>query len=103
VTAADLVVLVLDPTQPHGPAQSALERAFPEAMRVANKSDRPALWEPTAAIHTVATTGQGVDALRSAVRQAFLGTQPFEIDRPRWWTERQRLALQQAIRTRIAD
>ena len=99
VTAADLVVLVLDPTQPREPDQAALERQFPNALRVSNKSDRPALWESHAAIRTVATMGQGIDALRLALRRKFLGTEPFEINRPRWWTERQRLALQRASET----
>ena len=99
VAAADLVVLVLDPTHSREPDQAALERAFPEAVRVANKGDRPAMWDPGDAIRTVATAGQGVDALRSAVRERFVGVAPFESDRARWWTQRQRLALQRALET----
>jgi tRNA modification GTPase len=99
VTAADLVVLVLDPTQPREPDQSALALAYPDALRVANKSDRQGLWEPERVVRTVATTGQGVDALRSEVRAAFLGAAPYEPGRARWWTPRQRSALRRAIET----
>lgn len=99
VTAADLVVLVLDPTQPHEPGQAALERQFPRALRVVNKSDRPATWEPEGGFRTVATTGQGMDALRGELRRAFLGVGAFEVERPRWWTPRQRFALRRAIET----
>jgi tRNA modification GTPase len=94
VSAADLVVLVLDPTQPREPGQAALERADPGALRVLNKSDRIGGWqvdEPV--LHTVATTGRGIDALRTAIREHFLGPAPFDVSRPRCWTERQRSQL----------
>ena len=98
VTGADLVVLLLDPTQPREPGQAALEREYPHAVRVLNKSDRPPLWEPQGdVIRTVATTGQGVDALRSSVQRRFLGPAPYEISRPRCWTDRQREALRRLI------
>ena len=91
VTGADLVVLVLDPTQPREPAQAALERAFPNAVRILNKADREAGgWEGEAMLRTVATTGQGVAALRAETRTHFLGPAPFDVVRPRCWTQRQR-------------
>jgi small GTP-binding protein len=91
VAAADLVVLVLDPTQPREPAQAALERAYPDALRVVNKSDRARTWVASGAVmRTVATTGEGIDVLRDAVRQRFVGPMPIDTDRPRCWTARQR-------------
>jgi hypothetical protein len=42
---------------------------------------------------TVATTGQGVHALRDRIR-AFFGCTDFTPNRPRCWTDRQREALQ---------
>jgi tRNA modification GTPase len=94
VAAADLVVLVLDPTQPRDPGQAALERADPGALRVLNKSDREGGWEvDQPVIRTVATTGKGIDALRTAIREHFLGPAPFDVSRPRCWTERQRSHL----------
>ncbi|MFI5380424.1 MAG: GTPase, partial [Tepidisphaerales bacterium] len=44
IAAAALVVLVLDPTQDRA-AQDLLAAAYPAAMRVLNKSDRPAIWQ----------------------------------------------------------
>jgi tRNA modification GTPase len=98
ITAADLVVLVLDPTQLRKPGQAELERMFPAALRVVNKSDRAGLWESAAtAIRTVATTGVGVDALRAAIRCRFLGADTFDLAQARWWTERQRRVLEDLL------
>ncbi|MEO6434586.1 MAG: hypothetical protein ABIP55_02345, partial [Tepidisphaeraceae bacterium] len=40
-------------------------------------------------VDTVATTGQGIDALRAAIRARF-GFERFENDRPMGWTQRHR-------------
>lgn len=93
VEAADLVVLVLDPTQPREPDQAALERDYPLALRVINKSDRGHLPSVARTVRTVATTGEGIDQLRAALRAHFLGPLPLALHRPRWWTERQRQYL----------
>jgi small GTP-binding protein len=94
VTGADLVLLVLDPTQPREPEQAALEREYSQALLFINKSDRAPLWEAGGAIlRTVATTGAGVEALRDAIRRRFLGNERFEVNRPRCWTARQREML----------
>ena len=97
IERADLVVLVLDATRPLEPEQAALLPRFPEAVRVANKVDRPEAFNVAAlrAINTVATTGQGMDELRGAIRRNF-GCQDVQVDRPRWWTERQRTLLHRA-------
>jgi tRNA modification GTPase len=95
IAGADLVVLVLDPTRPPGPEQAALIDAYPEALRVVNKADRAREWSlPDAGvIHTVATTGRGVDELRWAIAGRF-GCDVMDVDRPRWWTMRQRKDLE---------
>ena len=95
VRAADLVVLVLDPTQPPEPDQAALVRTYPNALCVVNKCDRGDLATSGHAVRTVATTGGGIGALRESIRSRFLAPAPFEPKRPRWWTERQREALRQ--------
>ena len=98
VRTADLVVLVLDPTQPRATGQTALERAHPHALRVVNKADWAAIWHGDGReIHTVATTGIGVDLLRATIRQRFLGADPFDTTRPRPWTNRQRDILQRVL------
>jgi small GTP-binding protein len=101
VTTSDVLVLVLDPTQPREPEQAALEAQYPHALRVVNKIDRQPLWRlPGGAIATVATTGQGVDALREEIRRRFLGPTPFVIDQPRCWTLRQRELVERMITSR---
>jgi tRNA modification GTPase len=98
IERAELVVLVLDVTQPRDPEQRALEAAHRDALVVLNKSDRVAKWGGfSGAVETVATTGRGVDELRAAIRSYFLGSEPFDGDRARWWTERQRLILNRAM------
>jgi putative protein kinase ArgK-like GTPase of G3E family len=67
---------------------------------VLNKSDRGSTWETPdgpRVLPTVATTGKGVDALRNAIKREFLGTAEFEINRPRYWTGRQRKTLERAL------
>ena len=98
ITAAELVVLVLDPTRPLEPEQSPLLAAYPDSLRVINKSDRRAIWKVSDAgqrpvIHTAATSGEGVDDLRRAIAAHF-GCDGMDPQRPRWWTERQRRVLQ---------
>jgi len=99
VRRADLVVVVLDLTQAPD-AQRDLMRAHPDALQVVNKSDRGSTWEAPDSVRvlqTVATTGKGVDTLRNAIKQEFLGTAELETNRPRWWTERQRKILERAL------
>jgi small GTP-binding protein len=93
IGAADLVVLVLDATRPLEPGQAELRRRFSEALVVINKCDRPAAWTrgESPAIETIAASGDGIDALRAAIRRHF------EIDARRgqakWWTPDQRKQL----------
>ncbi len=90
VASADMVVHVVSaPDLPDEPPEADLV--------VINQSDLasgrppPAAWSNGAAgmaVATVATTGQGVDALRSAVRRFFGVTD--DTRAARWWTRRQR-------------
>jgi small GTP-binding protein len=98
VSGAELVVLVLDPTQARQPHQAALERQFPLSLQVLNKSDRPPLWSADGEIvRTAATTGRGIDDLRAAIRRRLLGPEPVVIERPRCWTPRQRALLERML------
>ena len=95
VERADLVVLVLDATRDL-PAQREMLTSFPRAVRVVNKSDGRKAWDaPECAewLHTVATTGRGIEGLREAIKRRFLGAVPFDVGRARWWTDRQREVL----------
>ena len=98
IEQADLVVIVLDPTRPLAPEQSAVLASYPNALRVTNKSDLPAMWDPRplAAVPTVATTNQGVDGLRQRIRQHFQCDR-FAADDPHWWTARQREILRRTV------
>ena len=92
VAGADLVVLVLDPTQPWA-GQESLQVEYTQALRIVNKSDQGNVPHAAEAVKTVATTGEGVDRLRQAIRVHFLGSGPLDPTRRRWWTERQRALL----------
>ena len=94
IQRADLVVLVLDASRSLAPEQATLLERFPDALRVANKVDATHAWEVGSidAIHTIATTGQGVDDLMRRIRQYF-GCEGIAPNRVRCWTPRQRVLL----------
>lgn len=94
VRSTDLVIVVLDPTRPPD-EQLRLVTEHPDALVVANKCDRPPSWDAAARadVSTVATTGEGIDALRRAIRIRF-GCDGIDATRPRWWTARQRASLE---------
>jgi tRNA modification GTPase len=98
VGRADLVVLVLDASRPLDPEQAPLRAAYPGALTVVNKVDRPAAWDLAAvdAIRTVASSGEGVDGLRDEIRRRF-GCLGLDESQPRPWTERQRALLRRAL------
>ncbi len=62
---ADLVLLVLDGSEPLTEADRTMIDAFPKALRVANKSDLPAAWpvEALGARPISAERGDGLDGL----------------------------------------
>jgi small GTP-binding protein len=95
IQRADLVVLVLDGSRPLHPEQSPLIARFPDAMRVINKIDAQPAWDVRGfpAIHTVGTTGRGIDELMRRVRQHF-GCEAIDPYLPRCWTARQRQLLE---------
>ncbi|HWE03768.1 MAG TPA: GTPase [Tepidisphaeraceae bacterium] len=98
IEASQLVILVLDATRPLEPEQSHLLTAYPGARVVANKCDQPWAWdvERIAAIQTTATTGVGLNALRRAIASYF-SCADIEINKPRWWTQRQREILRRTM------
>jgi tRNA modification GTPase len=93
INTADATVLVLDANRPHDPSQQALIKRFPNAIRVLNKIDAaPALNPVDSAIPTIATTGHGTAALRTAVRVRFQ-CDSIDLNSPKCWTPRQRRGL----------
>jgi tRNA modification GTPase len=101
VERAQLVVLVLDASRPLDPEQTPLMQAHPEALRVMNKSDLPRAWDVAVlgGIQTVASTGEGVCALRDAIRRHF-GCMDIDSPMPHVWTARQRQLLEGYARSK---
>jgi small GTP-binding protein len=101
IDSSQLVVLVLDASRPLAAEQSELMRRYPAALRIANKCDRPAVWDSASlgALRTVANTGAGVDELRSAIAEYFGCLRRTLEPAPgaNWWTDRQRAILARAI------
>lgn len=95
---ADLVVVVLDASRPLDGEQAAVMEAWPDALRVVNKSDAAPAWDIARAggVKTVGTTGQGIDDLRKAVRSRFGIVAGMDEHWPRWWTPRQQAVLEEA-------
>ena len=100
VRSADLVIVVLDAARPLE-VQSELPVAHPHAIRVANKMDQGHAWDVHANsdLSTIATSGAGVDALRSSIRRRFR-CEELDSARPRWWTQVQRGLLHRAMQER---
>ncbi len=98
IQSAGLVLLVLDASSPFEPEQSELSHELPTAIRVLNKSDHPHAWKTQNldAIATVATTGQGLDELRTAIQSHFK-CESLDEHAARCWTLRQRQVIEQAI------
>ena len=98
VRSADLTVLVLDRSRPLDADTSGPATSRRAVLKVANKADAPPAWADADAIPTIATTGVGVDALRSAIRRHF-ACEAIDPARPRWWTDRQRDVLAERARS----
>lgn len=101
IASADLVLLLLDKSQPLTPGQSRLLQIHPAAVPVINKCDLPTAWSddvvgyPADPIPIVATTGRGLPELRNRIRSHFMcDTRP--LDAPRVWTARQEQILLRA-------
>jgi small GTP-binding protein len=95
IERADLVIVVLDPTQPPAPDQAAIRARYPDSMTVINKTDLHSAWDAGSidAIRLIASTGGGIDELRLAIRKRF-HCLDMSTERGRWWTQRQRELLQ---------
>jgi tRNA modification GTPase len=98
IESADLVMVVLDASQPVEPQRELMER-YPRSIRVMNKCDLAPGWEEDGegVCHTVARDGTGIDAVRQAILEKFgvmrrsrrsAGEGP-----ARWWTRQQQAAL----------
>lgn len=76
--AADVLLLVLDRSEPLTGADCDLLRAFPEALVVANKSDLPAAWGPSASgwLTVSAERGDGIDGLIAALTRRLVPEPP---------------------------
>jgi len=86
---ADLVLYVVDRSQPK-PAPPPLPWA--RTLKVATKSDLPPAWEDPEFLPVSSLTGEGLDRLKEAVREALLGREGGE----ELLTERQGEALLRA-------
>ncbi len=91
IAGADLLLIVLDATRPLEGEQAAVLEAWPDAIRIINKTDQAPAWDWSrfSAIRIAAVNGDGIDGLRAAIRARF-GCDNVDEKRPRLWTERQR-------------
>jgi ribonuclease P protein component len=90
VREARAIVLVADGTAPVD-AIAALRSAHPDAVLVRNKSDLPhhLSWEAGRSIAVCAQTGDGLEALRAAIRAA-MGVEGVDTAKAYSWTTAQR-------------
>jgi small GTP-binding protein len=88
IREADLLIVVLDAT---GPRPLLLPKNSAGRIVVVNKIDRPAGWDVSAAdaIRISAKTGEGCEELCRAAHLR-LGITDLDVNRARWWTQRQR-------------
>ncbi len=94
IAGADLAIVVFDPTQPAAP-QIGLADSHPRRLTVLNKSDLGGWSQPVDAT-TIATTGAGIDSLRTLIRRQF-GCADMQTNRPLYWTLRQRRLIESAL------
>jgi tRNA modification GTPase len=100
ILSAGLVVVVVDATRPLEGDQADVLDAWPDALRVVNKTDTPTpAWDVVriGGVKTVGTTGKGIDDLRKAIRSRFGIVAGMDENWPRWWTPRQQTVLQDAL------
>ncbi len=93
LAAAELVLLLLDASSPLGPGQMQVTKRYPKAIQVINKCDLLPAWDHSKidGINLVATTGQGVDVLRAAIKTHFgIGRRP---GKAKWWSVSRRKKL----------
>ncbi|HEX8524046.1 MAG TPA: GTPase [Tepidisphaeraceae bacterium] len=97
LAAADRVLLVLDTSRTIQEQRHLLEQ-FPRSLLILNKADRALNWTARfpESLRTIATTGEGVDTLRLAIRKHFK-CEHLDPKKPRWWTQRQADILQRGL------
>jgi len=97
ISESELVIVVLDATCASR-SPGCTSGAWQAGIIVVNKIDLPAGWnfQSADAIRISAKTGQGIDELCMAIHQR-MGIGRLDESRPRWWTERQRNILTEAI------
>ena len=78
ISEADLVVLVLDRSEPLTVEDRCVLIAFPNALRVANKADLPAAWSEREMDSQLvsAETGDGIDSLLAAISARLVPNPP---------------------------
>jgi len=76
--AADLVLVVLDRSEPRTAADAEVLADHPDALRVANKSDLPAAWDAQllGALPISAQTGDGIERLISTLARRLVPEPP---------------------------
>ena len=91
--AAELTVVVLDQSRPLDDDARAMLARHPDAIRVANKADAAAAWAdpdgPANRRHDRRRRGGRADRGPTAGS----GASRWTLNRPRWWTDRQRNRL----------
>ena len=99
IKSADLVIVVMDATRPLEGEQAAVLEAWPDALRVVNKTDLAPAFDLNLVhgVRTIGTTGAGTDDLRREIRSRFGVTPGFDEKWPRWWTERQKKILEESL------
>lgn len=85
IASADLLILLLDPTQPPEP-QQLLAGQYPAALRVSGKSD---IARPAEGLAISAATGEGMALLELRIR-GYFGCETVPHNRPCLWTDAQR-------------
>jgi small GTP-binding protein len=98
IQSADLVVVVLDASRVLEGEQASVLEAWPDALRVVNKTDATPAWDIALAggVKTIGTTGEGIDELRQSIRARFGIKAGFDEKSPRWWTQRQKKVLEES-------
>ncbi len=93
IAQSDLLLILLDATHP--PQTPLTFPASPQKITIINKIDQPSAWDFQSLnpIPISAKTAQGIEALHAAIHRE-LGITDLNENRPRWWTDRQKLLLQ---------
>jgi tRNA modification GTPase len=90
---ADRVILVLDQSVAIPDEGRSLLAEFPDALKVANKADRPMVWDARQmGFVTAVAKGGDIQTVQRGILRQF-ECENLTIDQPRCWTDRQRKSL----------